>query len=247
MCGRFVSASPPSQIAEYFGADVADEAALQPNYNVAPTNDVYVVYAEGGLRRLDAFHWGLVPSWAKDISVGNRMINARSETLAEKPAFKKLFATKRCIVPVDGFYEWKVIPGQKKKQPYYITRPDGEPFAFAGLWAQWRGSDATGDVVVLRSTTIVTGSPNEKMAEIHDRMPVMLPPTAWDEWLDPDQQDLSALGRFLVPAPKELITFHPVSTEVNSVRNKGSHLIDEVAPEVPGGSDGDGQMSLTSE
>ena len=110
MCGRFVSSSPPSQIAEYFGAEVADTTALEANYNVAPTNDVYVVYAEGGLRRLDAFHWGLVPSWAKDISVGNRMINARSETLAGKPAFKKLFATKRCIVPVDGFYEWKDAP-----------------------------------------------------------------------------------------------------------------------------------------
>ncbi len=252
MCGRFVSASPPSKIAEYFDVDEADTTALEANYNVAPTNDVYVVYTDGGLRRLDAFHWGLVPSWAKDISVGNRMINARAETLATKPAFKKLLATRRCIVPVDGFYEWKKLPGQKRKQPYYITRPDGEPFAFAGLWTQWRGQEA-GEEVVLRSTTIVTGPPNEKMAELHDRMPVMLPASVWAEWLDPDQRDLDAVGRLLVPAAPELITFRPVSTEVNNVRNKGAHLVDEVelGPDGlavdPSEGSGGAQLSLTSE
>jgi len=155
------------------------------------------------------------------------MINARAETLATKPAFKKLLATRRCIVPVDGFYEWKKLPGQKRKQPYYITPAGGGPFAFAGLWTQWRGQEGGGEVV-LRSTTIVTGPPNEKMAELHDRMPVMLPPSAWSEWLDPAQQDLEAVGRFLVPAASELITFHPVSTEVNNVRHKGAHLVDPV-------------------
>jgi putative SOS response-associated peptidase YedK len=231
MCGRFVSASPPSEIADYFGVDAMAEQLVEPNFNVAPTNDIYVVYTDGGLRRLDPLHWGFVPSWAKDLSVGNRMINARGETVASKNAFKSSFTKRRCIIPADGFYEWKVVPGQKKKQPYFIHRPDGEPFAFGGLWTQWKGKDATGEDITVRSVTIITGQPNEKMAEIHDRMPLILPPSAWDAWLDPELTDVEEIGRFLVPAPKELITFHPVSTEVNNVRNKGEHLTDEVEPE----------------
>jgi len=228
MCGRFVSASPPADIAAYFDVAEVAESLLEPNYNVAPTNDIYVVYTDGGTRRLDPFHWGFVPSWAKDLSVGNRMINARSETLATKSAFKSSLAKRRCIIPADGFYEWKVVPGQKRKQPYYIHRPDGEPYAFGGLWTQWRGSGPTGEPLVVRSTTIITGEPNEKMAELHDRMPLILPPAAWGDWLDPDLTDLDTVGRFLVPAPSELITFHPVSTDVGNVRNKGEHLIEEV-------------------
>jgi putative SOS response-associated peptidase YedK len=234
MCGRFVSASPPAEIADYFGVEAVAEQLLEPNYNVAPTNDVYVVYADGGIRRLDPFHWGLIPGWAKDPGIGNRMINARAETLATKNAFRSSFAKRRCIVPADGFYEWKVVPGQKKKQPYFIHRPDGEPLAFGGLWAEWTGADASGDPVTVRSTTIITGPPNEKMAELHDRMPVILPPSAWAEWLDPDQRDVEAVGRFLVPAPAEIIEFHPVSTEVNNVRNKGGHLVDEVEVDAVG-------------
>src|SRR6516162_2780718 len=131
MCGRFVSASPPSEIADYFGVDAVAEQLLDPNWNVAPTNDVYVVYTDGGMRRLDPLHWGFVPSWAKDLSVGNRMINARAETIASK-----------------------------KKQPYFIHRPDGEPFAFGGLWTQWHGKDASGEDITVRSVTIITGRPN---------------------------------------------------------------------------------------
>jgi putative SOS response-associated peptidase YedK len=234
MCGRFVAASSPADLAAYFGVEAVAERLLEPSYNVAPTNDVYVVYVDGGLRRLDPFRWGFVPSWAKDPSIGSRMINARAETLAEKPAFRSSFAKRRCIVPADGFYEWKALEGQRRKQPYYISRPDGEPFAFGGLWTQWRGPGPDGTPVTLRTTTIITGEPNEKMAEIHDRMPLILPPSVWDEWLDPTQTDPDALGRLLVPAPPEIITFHPVSTEVNNVRNKGPHLIDEVVPDAPG-------------
>lgn len=230
MCGRFVAASPPADIAAYFDVQQVSEAVVEPNYNVAPTSDVLVVYEDGGVRRLDPLHWGLIPSWAKDMSVGNRMINARAETIATKGAFKSSFAKRRCIVPADGFYEWQAIAGQKKKQPYFIHRPDDEPLAFGGLWTQWKGTDRTGEPVTVRSVTIITGEPNEKMAEIHDRMPLILPPSAWDEWLDQGQNDLDQLGRFLVPAPKELITFHPVSTEVNNVRNQGEHLTDEAPP-----------------
>ena len=241
MCGRFVASSPPADIAAYFGVDDVAESLLEPNYNVAPTNDVYVVYEDGGARRLDPFHWGFVPSWAKDLSVGNRMINARAETVATKGAFKSSLAKRRCILPVDGFYEWKKIPGQKTKQPYFIHRPDGEPFAFGGLWTQWHGPDKSGDEITVRSTTIITGEPNEKMSEIHDRMPLILPAGAWDDWLDPGLTDLDVIGKFLVPAPSELIAFHPVSTEVNNVRNRGQHLIDEIDQAAPA-ADSQGQL-----
>ena len=234
MCGRFVSASTPGDVAAYFGVDAVAEAYAdgerEPNYNVAPTTDIYVVYTDGGLRRLDPLRWGLVPRWANDMKIGNRMINARGETVATKNAFKSSFAKRRCIIPADGFYEWKAVEGQKKKQPYFISRPDGEPYAFGGLWAEWNGEDANGEAITLRSATIITGSPNEKMAEIHDRMPLILPPGNWDEWLDPDQNDVDAVGKLLVPAPPEVIEFTPVSTEVNNVRNKGPQLMEEIQP-----------------
>lgn len=225
MCGRFVSASTPDEIAHYFGAEAAPEAALEPNFNVAPTNDVYVVLEDGGIRRVAPHHWGLVPIWAKSPAMGNKMINARAEGIETKSAYRHAFKKRRCIVPVDGFYEWHKVPGQKVKQPYYISRPDGEPLAFAGLWEEWRGPDRSGDER-LRSTTIITTTPNDLMATIHDRMPVILPPSAWDEWLDPDNAEVATLGKLLVPAPSQLLSLRPVSTEVNNVRNKGAHLID---------------------
>ena len=238
-----MSTSPPDEVATYFGAvfeeGMAPESSLSPNYNVAPTQDVFAVLENGGVRRVEPLHWGLVPRWAKDPKIGNRMINARSETVAEKNAYKHAFRKKRCIIPADGFYEWTKVEGRDKKQPWFISRPDGEPFAFAGLWETWRGPDRDGDEE-LRSCTILTGSPNEKMAEIHDRMPVILPPDAWDTWLDEDTDDTDLLGRFLVPAPSELITFHPVSTEVNNARNQGAHLLEQIDPDLPADPDGEG-------
>jgi putative SOS response-associated peptidase YedK len=228
MCGRFVSASPPDQIARYFDAVDDGEHALEPNYNVAPTADVYAVLVDGGVRRLESLHWGLVPFWAKSPSTGAKMINARAETVATKNAYRKPFRSKRCIIPADGFYEWKVVPGQKQKQPYFIHRPDGEPMAFAGLWEVWRNPDVPGEE--LHSCTVITGEANEKMAEVHDRMPIMLPPSAWDTWLNPEVDDVDLLGKFLVPAPPELIDLRPVSTEVNNVRNRGPHLLERVEP-----------------
>jgi putative SOS response-associated peptidase YedK len=228
MCGRFVSASPPDQIARYFDAVDDGAHALEPNYNVAPTQDVYAVLVDGGVRRLEALHWGLVPFWAKSPSAGNRMINARAESVATKNAYRSAFRKRRCIIPADGFYEWKVVPGQKAKQPFFIHRPDDEPMAFAGLWEVWRNPATPGEE--LHSCTVITGEANEKMATVHDRMPVMLPPSAWETWLDPAVDDLDLLGKFLVPAPPDLIELRPVSTEVNNVRNTGVQLTDRVEP-----------------
>ena len=227
MCGRFVSASPPDQIAGYFGAEASAEAVLEPSYNVAPTSDVYVVYADGEARRLDAFHWGLVPFWAKDPSIGNRMINARAEGLADKNAYRHAFAKRRCLIPADGFYEWQQVQGQKQKKPWFIQRPDGDPLAFAGLWEQWRGPQRDGSQS-LRSCTVVTTGANATMRPVHDRMPVILPPSAWDAWLDPGNRDTAELERLLVPAPPRLITMHRVAPEVGNVRNQGPQLVEPV-------------------
>jgi putative SOS response-associated peptidase YedK len=226
MCGRFVSASSPDDIARYFDA-AAPEALLEPSYNVAPTNDIYAVLDDGGVRRLDAFHWGLVPYWAKDPKIGSRMINARAETVAASNAYKRAFQRRRCLIPADGFYEWKKLPDSKRKQPHYIQRTDGEPMAFAGLWEVWRGADKQGEP--LRSCTIITTTPNETLAPIHDRMPVILPASRWREWLDPTNDDIDTLGKLLVPAPAALVTARPVSTQVNNVRNKGPELIVEAS------------------
>ena len=239
MCGRYVSATPPDQLARFFGAASLMGMPGNPderyvgNYNVAPTQGVFTVYESSGERLLDRFHWGLVPFWAKDPSVGSKMINARAETLAEKNSFKRPFATKRCIIPADGFYEWKKVEGHKRKQPMFLTTIDDSPFAFAGLWEVWsneRELDAAGEPLQLFSCTIVTCEANDTIAAVHDRMPVMLPPAAWDTWLDRDNRDLEALRELLVPAPSEFIRMHPVSTEVNNVRNNGAHLVAEAEP-----------------
>lgn len=238
MCGRFVSSSTPDEIAKYFDAEPPPaESALEPSWNVAPTNDVYVVTEDGGARRVAPHHWGLVPIWAKSPAAGNKMINARAETLADKNAYKHAFRKRRCIVPADGFYEWKAVPGQKRKQPYFIHRSDGEPLAFAGLWEEWRGPDRSGDQR-LRSTTIITTEANATMAPVHDRMPVILPPSAWAEWLAPDNHDLPSLGSLLVPAPPQLLVMHPVDPAVGNVRSRGPHLVDPVEPAAVSGTGG---------
>lgn len=234
MCGRFVSASPPDELARYFGAELDVEQPLEPSYNVAPTNDVYVVLEDGGLRKVEPMHWGLVPSWAKDPKIGNRMINARAETLAEKNAYKAAFKRRRCIIPADGFFEWQVVPGQKRKQPMYLHRPEGEPLAIAGLWEVWRDPNHEGER--LHSCTIITTEANDEVAPVHDRMPVILPASTWETWLDRDNDDLEVLGRLLVPAAPRTLTMWPVSTAVNNVRTKGPELIERVDPAAPGGS-----------
>ncbi len=232
MCGRFVSATPADQVAAYFGAALSGEG-LAPSYNVAPTNDIWaVVTSPEGRRLLEPFHWGLVPGWAKDQNVGLKMINARAETLAEKPVFRKLLERRRCIVPADGFYEWKAVaPGSPKgtaKQPYFIHRADGERLAFAGLWTSWKDPNGPPDKPWLHSVAIITTSANATMVPIHDRMPALLAPSSWDRWLDPVEHDLVGLGALLTPAPASVLTMHAVSRDVGNVRNKGAYLVDPV-------------------
>lgn len=210
---------------------------LPANFNVAPTNDVYgIVATADGHRLVQAFHWGLVPSWAKDVKVGSKMINARAETIAEKPAFKGLFAKKRLLVPMDGFFEWQAPRegdasvhvgknGKPLKTPMFIHRADGQPLAVAGLWAVWRDKAAGPDAPWLHSCTVITTSANDTMAPVHDRMPVILPADRWAEWLDPANSDVHALRELLVPAANDVLTMHAVSTAVNNVRNKGPELI----------------------
>ena len=233
MCGRFVSTSSPDAVATYFGAE-ADVQSLGQNFNVAPTQDIYAVVAEpDGGRRVAAFHWGLIPSWAKERKIASRMINARSETLAEKNAYKGLFAKKRCLIPMDGFYEWKPgspdgplnAKGRPLKQPMFIRRADGQPLAVAGLWTRWKDPDDPEDRW-LHSTTVVTTAANRTMAAVHDRMPVMVPPDRWAEWLDPDNHDLAELSSLFQSTDDGSLTMYEVSTDVNNVRNNEPGLID---------------------
>ena len=255
MCGRFVSASTPDELANYFGALTPDsdlddsypttggdedDGGHRVNYNVAPTTEVYAVRASDGQRELSTLRWGLIPFWAKDAKVGNRMINARAETVAEKNAYCKAYSSRRCLIPADGFYEWAKVKGHKNKQPFYIYRPDGEPIVFAGLWERWRPKDDDGDYIeeeLVESCTIITTTPNAEMSEVHDRMPVLLPPAVWDDWLSPDT-DLELIAEMLKPAPDGFLELRPVSTAVNNVRNNGAHLLDpEPNPLTPTESD----------
>lgn len=245
MCGRFVSASPPDEIAAWFDASLADEQLLGPSYNVAPTDDVYAVTAADGTRRLETYHWGLVPRWADSPSVGSRMINARAESVATKGAFRPALDERRCIVPADGFYEWKAVAGRSKKQPMYIRAVDGHPLAFAGLWETWRDR-ANPTAGTLHSCTVITTAANELMAPIHDRMPVILPADAWSTWLA-EGTDLDELLALLVPIAPEALRVHPVSADVGNVRNNDAHLIDEIDEDDPAPTDGaqiPGQGSL---
>ncbi len=238
MCGRFVSSNSAAEIAEYFGASLEVEP-LPNNFNVAPTNDIYAIVSPGdGEAVVRAFHWGLVPSWAKDVKIGSSMINARAETVADKPAFKGVFRKHRCIIPMTGFYEWQAArtdgplgpKGKPVKQPMYIHRVDDEPLAVAGLWSAWRDRTGPADAPWLHTCTVITTSANNTMAPVHDRMPVILRRAWWQEWLDPAASDLDALRRMLVPAPDSLLTMYPVSTQVNNVRNNGDELIRRIEP-----------------
>ena len=226
MCGRFVSASPPDEIAAYFEASLADEQLIAPSWNVAPTDDVYAVTVDDGDRRLETFHWGLVPPWAESPAVGSRMINARAETVATRNAFRPALEARRCLVPADGYYEWKPVEGRPKKQPMFIHAHDGHPLAFAGLWERWRDRSHP-DAPWLHSCTVITTTANDAMAAIHDRMPVILAPSSWPEWLDAAAEidDLLAL---LVPAPEDALDLHPVSADVGNVRNNDPHLVEEI-------------------
>lgn len=225
MCGRIVSSTPVSVLAEQFlVADVrAAEAAAR--YNVAPTDDVVAVATTRGARRLGTLSWGLVPNWVAAPEPGKRMINLRSERLADRPGFRRTLQSRRCVVPADGFYEWRKAGDGRTKQPYLVRARDGRALALAGLWDTWRGRDDP-DGTLLRTCTILTTEPNDLVSALHDRMPVILPPDACDVWLDPSVTDVDLLVGLLRPCPSELLETWPVSTAVNSVHNDGPALVE---------------------
>ncbi|MFO1323788.1 MAG: SOS response-associated peptidase [Burkholderiales bacterium] len=220
MCGRYELHTHPAALALAFG--LASPPHLRPRYNIAPMQDVPIVrLAHTGERELAHVRWGLVPRWAKDPGIGSKMINARSETLAEKPSFRTALKKHRCLIPADGFYEWKVVAGTHK-QPIHIGMKDGAPFAFAGLTERWLSPEGQ----VLDTCTIITTQANAMLAQMHDRMPVIVAPAAYDRWLDVAVTDLADI---FAPFPSEAMAWYPVSTRVNAVRNDDAGLIERVA------------------
>ncbi|OGO40266.1 MAG: hypothetical protein A2Z04_09340 [Chloroflexi bacterium RBG_16_57_9] len=210
MCGRFTLTVDTTELGETF-TQLNLPADLTPRYNIAPSQAIAVV-TNSGQNRVEFFRWGLIPSWAKDPSIGNRMINARAESLSEKPAFRAAYKRRRCLILADGFYEWRKEPGRKTKTPMYVRLSSGKPFAFAGLWEAWR----TPDESTLLSCTIITTTPNSLVEQIHNRMPVILDPQAYDLWLDPADQDPKVLAEWLKPYPAGQMTAYAVSTVVNN-------------------------------
>jgi putative SOS response-associated peptidase YedK len=255
MCGRYASIKAPADLADEFHAVDATEG-VEPDYNVAPTKNIVAVVerhprdAEGTPdpdtveRSLRVVKWGLVPYWAKDPKGGARMINARSESAAEKPAFRRALASRRCLIPADGWYEWQ--RGEDHKQPYYTHYADGRSLALAGLWEYWKPKDdPNGHDLMARDLTaqypdglvtaaVLTTAAVGPLAQVHDRMPLVLPPSAWDTWLDPDRSpDDDAVAALLAPASAELVArmeLRPVSPLVNNVRNNGPELVEELPP-----------------
>ena len=216
MCGRYVSVSSPTILAERFQVEEVRIEAVEPSYNVTPRAEVPVVAESRGRRVLDLVRWGLVPSWAKDLSIGDRCINARAERIQTANAYKRAFAKRRCIIPADGFYEWQKLDN-KKKQPWFFRRRDGEPLAFAGLWELWNG---------VRTCTIITTEANDVVRPVHERMPVVLPDTKWAEWLDERNHDVASLQHLLVPADAREFDAWPVTTLVNKPDNNGPELLE---------------------
>lgn len=226
MCGRFVATAPPAALADYLRVDEIRTEALEASWNVAPTDQVYAVSESSKdehLRLLGTYRWGLVPSWAKDVKVGARMINARAETLESK--FKAAYTRRRCLLPADGFYEWEKLD-DGKKQPWFIHRADEAPMVFAGLWEIWRDPTSESDEPdLLRTCTVVTTAANDLLRRIHDRMPVVLSPQDWDRWLDRTITDPAAVRDLLAPADPRQFEMFAVSPRVNSVRNNDGELV----------------------
>jgi putative SOS response-associated peptidase YedK len=213
MCGRFVGFSALETLLKRFPIDEAN-VQVKPSYNIAPTQEVLSVARYEGKNHLVRFHWGLVPFWAKDTSIGRRMINARSETVAKKPSFRTAFKNRRCLILADGFYEWGGEKGQK--QPMYLTLPNGSPFAFAGLWETWDNQGK--DSVPYRSATILTREASESVVPIHNRMPVILKPDAYQFWLDRENLDVRLLQELIQKQVYTKLKSVPVSKQVNSVK-----------------------------
>jgi putative SOS response-associated peptidase YedK len=226
MCGRFALDAPAEALATLF--DLPEAPVLAPRYNIAPTQPVGIVRAtqDQSGREWALVMWGLVPSWAKDPTIGARMINARSETVAEKPSFRAAYKRRRCLVPASGFYEWQ--KKGKGKQPHYISMADSRPFGIAGLWESWHGPDG-GE---LQTCTLLTTAPNDLLEPIHNRMPVIIAPEDYAEWLDHAREDrafFDSLQHLLRAYPAEKMSAYPVSTYVSNARNEGPECIEPLA------------------
>lgn len=220
MCGRFVQSASVDDYARFFGANEVKTESLDANYNVAPTDPVYAVAEHGESRIVGTFGWGLVPHWSKDRKKAARSINARAETLLDKPAFRDSFRKKRCLIPADGFYEW--TRRDDVKVPHYIFIGTHAPMALAGLWASWKDPDTE---EWHRTCSVITTKPNEFMRPIHDRMPVMLDQGVWDAWLDRANTDAESFLPILQAPAEDLLETYEVSTFVNSVRNNGPECV----------------------
>jgi putative SOS response-associated peptidase YedK len=246
MCGRIDLHTPPAQLARLLEVQLAQgvDPEGEPSWNVAPTRRLYAVIEsrrhsegnqiEGTVRLLDQFRWGFVPYWAKDVRVGNRMINARAETLATAPAYRSAFATHRCLIAVDGFYEWRVPDpsASKAKVPFYFSGSDGRPLLLAGLYSTWwdKTRSARPDPeTLLRTCTVITTDAGADLADVHDRMPAIMSPDVMGTWLDRDFHDPATLGRLLRPAPGGTLLRREVSTEVNDPRHDGPQLLAAVS------------------
>lgn len=228
MCGRFAASSSVEDLVEFFEIDEVVEPLPAPSYNVAPTSPIAAVLAQVGesraQRRLAALRWGLVPSWAKDPDHGARLINARVETVAEKPSFRAALARRRCLIPADGYFEWRARTpalGKPVKQPYFIAPRNGQPLAMAGLYEYWRGPDGSW----LVTAAIITTEATDELGLVHDRMPMVVPPQNWDTWLDPE---VRGPVTELLTAPTAEVWFHPVSQAVNRVANDGPQLLEPI-------------------
>ena len=219
MCGRFTLTIDPADLQDAFPEFIFPTHFTQ-HFNIAPTQPVLVLPNDGA-KKVDFFVWGLIPSWAKDPTIGSRLINARAETLAEKPSFRSAYKYHRCLIFADGFFEWQARPGSQSKQPYYIQLNSGKPFAFAGLWERWQSPNGS----EIKSATIITTTPNRLMAPIHDRMPVILPAHAYAQWIDPLPHNSIDLKGLLVPYPHEEMQAFPVSTLVNSPANDQPEVV----------------------
>ncbi len=222
MCGRFNLRTPATDLVKFF--DLPRSPPLQPRYNIAPTQPALVIRQVDGSRRAELMHWGLIPSWSKDSKIGSRMINARGETVAVKPSFRAAFKRRRCLIPTNGFYEWKKTGG-KSKQPYHIGMQDGQLFAFAGLWEHWEGADGS----AINSCTIITTEANQLLADLHDRMPVILDSEDYVRWLDPENEDKDELQSLLVPHDPDVMSTYPISTIVNNPRNEVPDCIEAIS------------------
>lgn len=213
MCGRFTLSADPEELRAAF-PDFKFPAKYAPRYNIAPTQPIAAV-PNDGRNAVDFFVWGLIPSWAKDPAIGSRLINARAETLGEKPSFRSAYQRRRCLILADGFFEWQASAGGKTKTPHFISRRDRKPFAFAGLWELWSAPDGS----EVKSATIITTEPNALIGKLHNRMPVILAEDSWERWIDPAERKPADLNDLLKAYPAELMAYFPVSKLVNSPAN----------------------------